>query len=111
MLTVREYVTVEGANPFRSWLTRLDVTIRARIQARVMRFETGNLGDHRSVGLGVWEARCDFGPGYRIYFGRAGSRVVLLLLGGDKASQRSDIRTAHRYWRDYLEVTTHGASK
>ena len=59
-LTIREYLTAEGKNPFRSWLGRLDVTARARIQARVLRFERGNLGDHRSVRRGVWEARCDF---------------------------------------------------
>jgi putative addiction module killer protein len=71
-LTIREYVTAGGASPFRMWLRRLDTPTRARLQARVLRFEMGNLGDHRSVGRGVWEARCDFGPGYRIYFARPG---------------------------------------
>jgi putative addiction module killer protein len=76
-----------------------------------MRFESGNLGDHRAVGLGVWEARCSFGPGYRVYFAKLGSTVVLLLVGGHKASQRSDIRRAQRYWSDYLEVRARGTSK
>jgi putative addiction module killer protein len=71
-----------------------------RIQARVFRFETGNLGDHRAVGHGVWEARCDFGPGYRIYLAKPGDTILLLLLGSDKASQRGDIRRAHQYWAD-----------
>src|SRR5512139_2258954 len=88
-------------------MTGLDVTARARIQARVLRFETGNLGHHHAVGDGVWEARCDFGPGYRIYFGRAGSAIVLLLLGGDKSTQRADIRRAREYWADYLEAINH----
>ena len=110
-LTIREYLTDQGVSPFRAWLNDLDVAVRARIQARVLRFESGNLGDHRAVGLGVWEARCAFGPGYRIYFAKPGSTITLLLLGGDKSSQRSDIRTAQRYWTDYLEEHARGTSK
>ena len=110
-LTVREYVTAEGTNPFRAWLGRLDTGVRARLQARVLRFETGNLGDHRGVGQGVWEARCDFGPGYRIYFAKPGKTIVLLLVGGDKTSQRADIRRAQAYWTDYREATRRGTPK
>ena len=62
-MDVREYLTADGKNPYREWLDTLDVTPRARIQARVLRFSTGNLGDHKSVGGGVWEARVMFGPG------------------------------------------------
>jgi putative addiction module killer protein len=54
-LTVREYVTGDGKNPFREWLGSLTTAVRARIQARVLRFELGNLGDHKSIGEGVWE--------------------------------------------------------
>jgi putative addiction module killer protein len=104
-LTIREYLTGQGNSPFRTWLDGFDVRVRARVQARVLRFETGNLGDHRAVGEGVWEARCAFGPGYRIYFGWAGATVIVLLLGGDKASQRRDIRQARRFWADYQEAT------
>ena len=107
-LTIREYVTARGASPFRTWLVGLHTPVRARIQARVLRFETGNLGDCRAVGEGVWEARCDFGPGYRIYFAKATATMVLLLFGGDKASQRVDIRNAQKYWADYLEATHRG---
>jgi putative addiction module killer protein len=110
-LTVREYVTAEGTSPFRAWLGRLDTRVRARLQARVLRFETGNLGDHRGVGQGVWEARCDFGPGYRIYLAKPGKTIVLLLVGGDKASQRADIRRAQEYWADYQEATRRGTPK
>ena len=62
-MDVREYLTADGKNPYREWLETLDVTPRARIQARVLRFSIGNLGDHKSVGGGVWEARVMFGPG------------------------------------------------
>ena len=102
-LSVREYETADGVSPFRRWLATLGPSIRARIQARVLRFEAGNLGDYKNVGSGVWEARMMAGPGYRIYFGRDGTSLVLLLAGGTKASQAKDIRRAQDYWRDYLE--------
>ena len=102
-LTVREYETADGEIPFRQWLATLDRSVRARIQARVLRFEAGNLGDHKSVGGGVLEARIMTGSGYRIYFGRDGASLVLLLAGGTKASQVKDIRRAREYWGDYLE--------
>lgn len=111
MLTVREYLTAAGRNPFREWLSTLDVAVRARVQARVLRFELGNLGDHKNVGAGVWEARLAFGPGYRIYFGKIGESILVLLLGGAKASQRRDIRRAQEFWRDYWEVKRHGKTK
>ena len=98
---VCEYVTAEGRCPFRDWLTTLDVKVRARVQARVMRFEQGNLGDRKSVGDGVWEARLMFGAGYRIYYALEGTTIVLLLQGGRKDSQSQDIRKAKQYWQDY----------
>lgn len=110
-LTVREYLTADGASPFREWLSALDVATGARIQARVQRFETGNLGDHRSVGGGVLEARVMFGPGYRIYFGRHGRNLIVLMLGGDKSSQVRDIQRAQEYWIDYLKAKRHGPKK
>jgi len=89
----------------------LDAATRARVQARILRFETGNLGDHKQVGDGVWEARLAFGPGYRVYFGKSGRELVLLLLGGDKGSQRKDIKRAKEAWATYLKETQHGSKK
>ncbi len=109
--SVREYLTAAGRSPYREWLEALDVPVRARVQARVLRFEQDNLGDHKSVGQGVFEARLTFGPGYRIYFGLHRRTVVLLLLGGDKGSQAKDIREAKRHWADYLEAMTHGKAQ
>ena len=100
---VREYVEGSGRIPFRDWLTELDKATRARVQARILRFEVGNLGDHKDVGAGVLEARMDFGPGYRVYFGRKGRELVLLLLGGDKGSQKKDIKQAQQFWSRYLK--------
>lgn len=102
---VREFLTADGKNPFREWLDTLDVGPRARIQARILRFSTGNLGDHKHVGAGIWEARVMAGPGYRVYFGKDGQRLILLLAGGDKSSQSRDISRAQGYWRDYVEAT------
>src|SRR5512136_2089715 len=107
-LTIKEYLSAGGRSYFREWLHGLDIRVQARIQARVLRFEMGNLGDHKSVGEGIWEARVMFGPGYRIYFGKEGLCVILLLLGGDKSSQSGDIRRARRLWSEYLEVKQHG---
>ena len=111
MLTIREYLDESGRSPFRDWLQELDSTTRARVQARILRFETGNLGDHKQLGDGVWEARLAFGPGYRVYFGRSGRELVLLLLGGDKGSQRKDIKNAKESWATYLKETQHGSKK
>lgn len=103
-MDVREYLTAAGKNPYREWLDTLDVALRARVQARVLRFSTGNLGDHKSVGGGVWEARVVFGPGYRIYFAKDGLRLVLLLLGGDKSTQSADIARAQESGRRIRRV-------
>ena len=107
-IIVREYLGSDGRSPFREWIDKLDRSARARIQARVLRFESGNLGDTKSVGAGVWEARLMFGPGYRIYFGKSGKTIVLLLLGGDKSTQSKDIKSAQHLWTDYLEENRHG---
>jgi putative addiction module killer protein len=107
-LTVKEYLSADGRSYFREWLNGLDTRVKARIQARILRFEMGNLGDHKPVGGGVWEARVMCGLGYRVYFGKEGLSVILLLLGGDKSSQAGDIRKARQLWQEYLEATHHG---
>jgi putative addiction module killer protein len=70
---------------------------------RLVRIKTGNLGDHKSLLDGLWEARLAFGPGYRIYFGKDGEGLIVLLGGGSKATQRQDIWRARQSWRDYLD--------
>jgi putative addiction module killer protein len=74
------------------------------IRARLNRIRLGNFGDCKSVGGGVEELRIDFGPGYRVYYGREGARVVVLLCGGDKKMQGRDILTAQRHWKEYLDA-------
>jgi putative addiction module killer protein len=99
-----EYDGAGGRAPFRQWLARLkDKKTVARIDARLLRLRRGNFGDTKGVGDGVHELRVDYGPGYRVYFARHGDTVIVLLIGGDKSSQASDIKTAKEYWRAYQE--------
>jgi putative addiction module killer protein len=100
---IREYLTENGESPFRLWLESLATAFKARIQARLLRLELGNLGDHKSLGDGVYELRLDFGPGFRVYYGLDGKKLVLLLWRGDKSSQRRDITKAKDYWQQYLK--------
>ena len=103
------YSTESGGKPFKEWLEDLrDVQGRARIRVRLDRARLGNLGDNRSVGEGVHEFRIAYGPGYRVYFGLEGNRLILLLLGGDKSTQQKDIARAKEYWRDHQRRTGDG---
>lgn len=77
----------------------------AVIRARINRLELGNFGDCKSVGAGVLELRVSFGPGYRVYFGRDGNTVVVLLYGGDKGSQTRDILKAKLFWKEYKDAS------
>ena len=87
--------TVLTTAQFDDWFAGLkDRVGKTRIQARIDRLEDGNLGDCKSVGKGVSEARLDFGPGYRVYFSRRGVEIIVLLCGGDKSSQFQDIKAA-----------------
>jgi putative addiction module killer protein len=80
---------------FSDWLHRLkDVNAVARIVARIRRMELGNPGDTKSVGSGIMEMRIAYGPGYRVYYVHRGTEIVILLCGGDKGTQRQDIRRA-----------------
>ena len=103
--TPKEIVAFRAKNgqvPFEEWLDDLnDKKAVARILARLARVRQGNLGDSKPVGEGVSELRVDYGPGYRVYFGQKGQTLVLLLCGGDKRSQDSDIRLAKQYWQEY----------
>jgi putative addiction module killer protein len=99
---VRRYSTAAGDEPFTEWLSNLrDRRARARILARLERLAIGNFGDARMLRDGVRELRIDWGPGYRVYFGRDGSEVIVLLCGGDKRKQSNDIERAVNLWHEY----------
>lgn len=102
------YSTASGDKPFKKWLEDLrDINGRAKIRIRVDRARLGNLGDHKYLEQGVWELRIDYGPGYRVYFGKDGNRLILLLIGGDKSTQRRDIETAAAYLQDHETRKSH----
>lgn len=101
MLEIRYYVAVDGRQPFAEWFADLQPVTRARIARAIARMEQGNLSNVKPVGGGVLEYRIDFGPGYRVYFGRDGERLVILLTGGSKKRQQRDIEAALACWRDY----------
>jgi putative addiction module killer protein len=97
------------SNPFSDWLASLkDSRAIGIVRARLNRIRLGNFGDCKSIGGGVEELRIDFGPGYRIYYGRHESCVVILLCGGDKRTQARDILKARQYWKEYLDAKTKG---
>jgi putative addiction module killer protein len=108
MLDLRYFVYGDGRCPFEDWLNGLDVQALARVTMAVARLGAGNFSNAKSVGSGVLEYRIDTGPGYRVYFGRDGERVVILLTGGTKRRQQNDIAAAHVMWELYRKSRSAG---
>ena len=106
MHEIRHYLSETGLDHYQEWLDHLkDRTPNARITVRVNRLAAGAYGDCKPLSNGVWELRVDHGPGYRVYYAQAGKKLVLLLLGGDKRQQQTDIEKALRYWSAYQKRT------
>ena len=103
MIEVLQYEAEDCSCPFADWFDHLDTTAALKVRTAIARMEAGNFGDVKSVGEGVSERRIDFGPGYRLYFGRDGQDLVLLLVGGTKRRQQADIDRAKGLWADYKE--------
>ena len=101
---VRAYESKIGRNYYREWLTSLDKVTARIIARRVTRLEQANFGDVKPVGEGISELRIDYGPGYRVYFGRAGKEIILLLCGSDKSGQERAIAKAKELWREFKET-------
>jgi putative addiction module killer protein len=101
MLEIRYYVAKDGSQPFAEWFAELEPVARAKVTRAIARMEQGNLSNAKGVGGGVLEYRIDYGPGYRLYFGRDGEALIILLTGGSKKRQQRDIDAAHEFWRDY----------
>jgi len=97
-------IQIRKTDVYAAWIDGLrDLMGRARILARIERLAAGNPGDVKPVGEGVSELRIDCGPGYRVYFTRRGNEIVILLAGGDKSTQTTDIKTALRLARNLKE--------
>lgn len=106
MFEIRHYITGDGINPLEQWLKELrNVQAKIAIIRRLNRLEQGNFGDFKPLRDGVHELRIDTGPGYRVYYARSGKTVMLLLCGGSKRTQSSDIDRACEYWRDWQNRT------
>jgi putative addiction module killer protein len=103
MVEVREYLDRRGYSPFSAWSDRLNREAAAKVAAALARIQQGNFSNAKGVGDGVYEYRIDFGPGYRIYFGKDGDRLVILLGGGTKKRQPEDIAMAIARWQDYRQ--------
>ncbi len=103
MIESEEYIDANGRSPYTRWFNRLNDQASAKISTALLRMERGNFSNAKSVGGGVFECRIDFGPGYRIYFGREGDILIILLGGGTKQRQQRDIETARELWREYKQ--------
>jgi putative addiction module killer protein len=104
MYTIEHYLDSRGRDTFSDWLMGLrDLMVKVRIAKRIDRLSLGNFGDCKFVGDGVWELRIDHGAGYRVYYAQAGKQLILLLMGGDKRTQQSDIEEAKEFWQDWQQ--------
>src|ERR1700730_2888374 len=101
MSDVREYNDRDGRSPYAAWFNRLNAQAAAKVTTSLTRLAQGNFSNVKGVGTGVFECRIDFGPAYRVYFGKDGERLVILLGGGTKKRQQQDIETALVRWQDY----------
>src|SRR5579872_6997707 len=101
MIDVREYNDRDGRSPYAVWFNRLNAQSAAKVATALTRLASGNFSSVKGVGSGVFEYRIDFGPGYRVYFGKDGERLVIVLGGGSKKRQQRDIDAAAANWQDY----------
>ena len=102
-IAVREYLDTDGASPFARWFEKLNTPAAAKVGTSLYRLEQGNFSNVEGVGCGVYEYKINFGAGYRIYFGKDGDELIILLGGGSKKKQHADITKALACWQDYKE--------
>jgi putative addiction module killer protein len=103
MIEIREYIDAQGHSPYAKWFDRLNAQAAAKVATALIRMAQGNLSNAKGVGAGVFEYRIDFGPGYRVYFGKDGDRLIILLGGGTKQRQQKDIKAAQTLWAEYKQ--------
>ena len=101
MIAIREYIDLNGRSPYAKWFNRLNASAAAKVATALVRMEQGNFSNSKGIGEGVFECRIDFGPGYRIYFGKDGDTLVILLGGGTKKRQQKDIVNTKILWKEY----------
>ena len=101
MIRIRKYIDPNGYSPFDKWFMGLNSIAAAKIIKSIYKLELGNFSNVEGVGGGVYEQKIDFGPGYRVYFGKDGNEIIILLCGGTKKRQSNDIAEAIALWQDY----------
>jgi putative addiction module killer protein len=107
-MTLVEYLDADGRSPFADWFNRLDAQAAAKVSVALMRMELGNLANVKALGTGLSECKINWGPGYRLYFGRDGDTLIILLAGGTKRRQQKDIEAAQQRWADYKQRKKEG---
>lgn len=101
VIQVLQYLDARGRSAFADWFERLNAPAAAKVATALTKIEQANWGSAKGVGMGVFEHRINFGPGYRVYFGKDGDKLVILLAGGTKKGQQRDIDDAITRWQDY----------
>ena len=101
MMDIVEYEDEDGSHPYSKWFVSLNVQAALKVRTAIARMENSNFSNVKAVGQGVSEYKLDFGPGYRIYFGKDGDALVILLGGGTKKRQSNDIKAAQELWKAY----------
>ena len=101
MIEIREYLREDGRNPFAGWFNGLNAQAALKVNTYLTRIGNGNLSTVKGVGNGIHECVIDWGPGYRVYLGKDGDKLVILLGGGTKKRQQNDIDRAKELWKEY----------
>jgi putative addiction module killer protein len=100
-IEIQEFLDASGRSPFARWFDDLNAVAAARVAVALTRLSQGNFSNVEGVGAGVYELKMDFGPGYRVYFGKDGERLVILLGGSAKKRQDAAIAAAQAAWAEY----------
>ena len=100
-MKIREFLLEDESSPFADWIEDLNVQAALKVNTYLTRIENGNLSAVKSVGSGVHECVIDWGPGYRVYLGKDGDKLIILLGGGTKKRQQNDIDRAKEFWQKY----------
>ncbi|MCF8146520.1 MAG: type II toxin-antitoxin system RelE/ParE family toxin [Deltaproteobacteria bacterium] len=102
-MEIREYIDRQGRSTYANWFNGLNAQAAAKVVAALVRMAQGNVSNAEGVGEGIFEWRIDLGPGYRVYFGKDGDELIILLGGGTKKRQQNDIQNVRMVWKEYKE--------
>ena len=108
MIEIQEYLDSNGVSIFAKWFDSLNVQAALKVNTYLTRIENGNFSQVKGVGNGIYECRINFGPGYRVYFGKDGEKLVILLGGGTKKRQQKDVDNAKALWNEYKKRKKEG---